>query len=248
MQAHSIALPNFAPHFHTHHDIYPGKHSRMEAAYFLRYQTYCEECNFLPREQYPTQLEMDLHDPNAQHFSTHHMDGSLVGYVRLVHPDQQGLFPFHQHNLDLFESFAPPPIYQSGEISRLIIAKKYRSRREDQDIDVQSLSEGDRRSQVRGTDRRIQVPQIMLSMYRELYGWSLSNGVNYWYAAMEPSLARVLRQMHFGFQQIGPIADYYGKVAPFLGDLRLMEQRLREKNPYLLEWLQSSSTTLIPKS
>ena len=83
-------------------------------------------------------------------------------------------------------------------------------------------------------------PQILLCLYRAMYLYSLKNGIRYWYAAMERSLARILTRMNFGFQQIGPATDYYGAVAPYVADLRFLEQQLSQKSPDLLHWMRSS--------
>ena len=86
-------------------------------------------------------------------------------------------------------------------------------------------------------------PQILLCLYRAMYAYSLKNGIRYWYAAMERSLARILTRMNFGFQQIGPATDYYGPVAPYVADLRVLEQQLGQKNPELLAWMSSKALT-----
>jgi N-acyl amino acid synthase of PEP-CTERM/exosortase system len=83
-------------------------------------------------------------------------------------------------------------------------------------------------------------PLILLSLYREMYEYSLENGIRYWYAAMERSLARALTRMGFSFRQIGPATDYYGPVAPYVADLRELETRLGEFNPGLLAWMRSA--------
>jgi N-acyl amino acid synthase of PEP-CTERM/exosortase system len=83
-------------------------------------------------------------------------------------------------------------------------------------------------------------PQILLCLYRQMYAFSLGNGIRYWYAAMERSLVRVLTRMSFSFRQIGPQTDYYGPVAPYLADLRELEVRLGQSNPALLAWMQSA--------
>jgi N-acyl amino acid synthase of PEP-CTERM/exosortase system len=71
-----------------------------------------------------------------------------------------------------------------------------------------------------------------------MYKYSIEIGVRYWYAAMERSLARSLSRMGFCFQQIGLETDYYGIVAPYIADLRELEDRVGASNPALLAWLQ----------
>lgn len=86
-------------------------------------------------------------------------------------------------------------------------------------------------------------PQILLSLYRQMYAFSLNNGIRYWYAAMERPLARALTRMNFGFRQIGPPTDYYGPVALYLADLRELETLLGERDPALLAWMRRPEAT-----
>jgi N-acyl amino acid synthase of PEP-CTERM/exosortase system len=76
-----------------------------------------------------------------------------------------------------------------------------------------------------------------------MYTYSLANGIRYWYAAMERPLARALTHMHFPFRQIGPVSDYYGKVAPYLGDLRELEAHLDKHDPALKAWMNRPDTS-----
>jgi N-acyl amino acid synthase of PEP-CTERM/exosortase system len=71
-----------------------------------------------------------------------------------------------------------------------------------------------------------------------MYAYSLAHGTRYWYAAMERSLARALGQMSFTFTQIGPLTDYYGPVALYLGDLRQLEAQVGQHNPALMAWMR----------
>lgn len=207
----------------------------MGEAYQLRFQTYCLECGFLPAADYPNQQERDAYDVHSEHFCAYNVREELVGYVRLVRADDQSTFPFQHHRLNLFDSADLPPAEESGEISRLIINHNYRRRRGDNmaGIAAEKPCLDARR------ERRVQSPQILLSLYRQMYACSLRDGIRYWYAAMEPQLARALSQMNFGFRQIGPPADYYGMVAPYVADLRDLEERIGAKNPDLMEWMRA---------
>ena len=207
----------------------------MGQAYQLRFQTYCLECGFLPEKNYPNKQEKDAYDSHSEHFCAYNSREELVGYVRLVHADEENRFPFQHHRLSLFDAVDLPPAKESGEISRLIISQNYRRRRGDNMAGVAA----EELPSESGQERRIQSPQILLSLYRQMYSLSLRDDIRYWYAAMEPSLARSLSQMNFGFRQIGPQADYYGMVAPYVADLRELEGRIGAKNPDLMDWLRA---------
>ncbi len=158
----------------------------------------------------------------------------MVGYVRLVPPDEGDEFPWQRYCTQLLPNIELPPPAQSGEISRLMVRRDYRRRRGD-------VLSGVNTSSVSGPipgERRMESPQILLSMYRQMYQHCLKKGVRYWYAAMERPLARSLQRMDFKFRQLGPETDYFGPVAPYLMDLRQMESDVGRSNPALLAWLQ----------
>jgi N-acyl amino acid synthase of PEP-CTERM/exosortase system len=73
-------------------------------------------------------------------------------------------------------------------------------------------------------------------MYREMFRHSQHAGVRYWCAAMERSLVRALNKMGFHFAQIGPQADYYGAVTPYMLDLHELLELLGDSNPRLAAW------------
>ena len=92
-------------------------------------------------------------------------------------------------------------------------------------------------------DRRHAAAQVLLDLYRQMYAYSCENGIRFWYAAMERSLARSL--MNVGFTPIGPQTDYYGPVTPYLTDLQNVESfltnmasRIADRRRALRPWLQ----------
>jgi hypothetical protein len=81
-------------------------------------------------------------------------------------------------------------------------------------------------------------------MYREMYRHSRQNGIRYWYAAMERSLARSLDKMGFRFVPIGPQVDYYGPVTPHIADLDELLERLKRENKFLAAWFNDEPIPL----
>jgi N-acyl amino acid synthase of PEP-CTERM/exosortase system len=207
----------------TGQEVQPGRDVRlMRSVYQFRYEVYCNECGFLDGQDYPDGLETDEHDAGSAHFVSFNRDEELAGYVRLVRPDAIQTFPFQNHCVTLLNGVELPPAAKAAEISRLMVRGDYRRR------------------QPTRSDLMDDSPQILLNLYRQMYEYSLANGIRYWYAAMERSLARALTRMSFSFRQIGPATDYYGPVAPYVADLRELEARLAEFNPALLSWMRST--------
>jgi N-acyl amino acid synthase of PEP-CTERM/exosortase system len=125
----------------------------------------------------------------------------------------------------------------SAEVSRLMVHPNYRRRRGDQLSGVNTGQQAALLSQ----ELRNNSPQILLSLYRQIYNFSRFNHINYWYAAMEQDLAQVLNHLDFQFEQIGLKANYFGPVAPYLADLRATQTKVGEKNPALLAWMQETT-------
>ncbi|WP_367065155.1 PEP-CTERM/exosortase system-associated acyltransferase [Oryzisolibacter sp. LB2S] len=205
----------------------------------LRYQVYCEECEFLPASDYPEQRETDEYDANSAHFAALNQTDQLVGYVRLVFPDALQAFPFQTHCVSVLDNIILPPAAQSAEISRLMVHNTYRRRQgEKPPAGMLSPDYQPRPEPPEVQEKRNPSPQILLTLYREMYHYSVKNNIRYWYAAMERSLARILTRMNFGFQQIGPFTDYYGPVAPYVADLRVLEYQLSQRDPALYAWMR----------
>lgn len=224
------------PYFAGRQLAYAPDDVALRGAFALRYSVYCLECRFLDPQVYPQGLETDGDDPNSAHFGAYNQGRELVGYVRLVSPDAHDRMPWESRCTTLREGAKLPPRAQSSEISRLMVREDYRRRRGDM---LSGVALPDTEAHA-WRDRRSTAPQILLTLYRQMYLYSLAQGIRYWYAAMERPLARSLKRLHFGFHQIGEQADYFGLVAPYLADLRELEGQLAVARPDLLGWMQGA--------
>jgi N-acyl amino acid synthase of PEP-CTERM/exosortase system len=233
-----LELAGFAPCFRSRRARFGQEDDWMHRIFELRFQVYCQECGFLSPSDYQDGREIDEYDANAVHFCAFNARDELVGYVRLVRPVASGKFPFQMHCPSLLEGVTLPDPSQCVEVSRLMVRQDYRRRRGDilAGVNMGSASPDPEH------EKRNSSPQILLSLYRQIYAYSRSAGIRYWYAAMEPSLALVLTRMNFGFRQIGPLIDYYGPVAPYLATVNETEQGLGAANPALLAWMQETDT------
>lgn len=208
----------------------------MQGAFELRFNVYCIERRYLNANDFPDGRESDAYDEGSVHFVAHNLNDELVGYVRLVPPDANDDLPFEQHGMSMY-GHARPPRHQCSEISRLMVRRDYRRRRGDTLAGSPLLD-----SEPVGPswlERRSHSPRILLSLYRQMYQYSLAHGIRFWYAAMERPLARSLQRLNFGFKQIGDVSDYFGPVAAYLADLRELEAQLERSQPDLLEWMRA---------
>ena len=226
---------------HVHRQIFrsyqgnvPGK--ILSDIFKLRYDVYCVECAFLPQDVAIEGLESDDFDDCSTHFAAYTMDESLTGTVRLVHPHLPRPFPFELH-CTTFPDFVMPPRAECGEISRLAVKRTHRRRRADSVLGIPGFSTGDAPALSAAANRRDQIsPMLILGMYREMFRHSRTRGMRYWFAAMERSLARSLARVGFDFEPIGPQADYYGAVTPYVVDLNVLAERIGHNNPALAAW------------
>lgn len=212
----------------------------------LRYEVYCAECKYLEETDYEDGLETDHLEHRSIHVVAHHSpDGEVAGTVRLVLAQDGEDFPFAEH-CSVFPDFKFPPKKESGEVSRLIVKKRFRRRSGDSMEGVSkefqekgsAISIAPLAKAITVKARRSSSPQIMLGMYREMYRYSRENGIRYWYAAMEKGLARLLDHMGFRFTPVGPETDYYGPVTTYVADLRELEVNLGSRNKFALNWFQ----------
>lgn len=207
----------------------------------FRFQVYCGECGFLDAADFPDGLERDAYDASSAHFVAASGGVSPAAYARLVLSSRCAELPMVAHGLrPEYEGIVQPAKNESAEISRLIVDAQYRRRRSDHPVGLPwELDPAPLRA-----ERRSDSSQLLLTLYRQMYTYSVDHGIRYWYAAMERCLARSLRSMGFDFRQVGPVKDYAGPVAPFVADLRELEQALSDRNPELLTWLQRRDLAL----
>jgi len=216
--------------------------------YALRYEVYCLECAFLEAENFQEGLESDDFDDCSTHFATYAEDATIVGTVRLVQPKDSQIYPFESH-CKPFEQFVLPLREQAAEISRLVVRKTYRRRRGDsmhgvsKDFQEKGSTAGIA-PRMASNEQRSNSPLLLLGMYREMYRYSRANGIRYWYAAMERSLARSLDKMGFKFVPIGPQVDYYGPVTPYMVDLNDLNACLQRENKFLAAWFNDEPISL----
>ena len=205
----------------------------------LRHDVYCIECAFLSPEDYFDGMEFDDYDDCSMHFAAYTMDESLIGTVRLVQPKAPRPFPFELH-CKTFPGFKMPPRELCGEVSRLAVKRSHRRRRADSVAGIPGLTPPNQAGDVPlnpSVERRDRTsPMLLLGMYREMYRHSRQQGVRYWFAAMERSLAFSLERMGFRFEPIGPVADYYGAVTPYMLNLSELTVKVAETNPTLAAW------------
>jgi N-acyl amino acid synthase of PEP-CTERM/exosortase system len=206
----------------------------------LRYTVYCLECKYLDASRYPTARETDEFDPHSVHFAATNERKEMVATLRLVRDSALG-FPLEQHAGTLSQDYQRLPRDKTAEISRLILAKSYRRRAND-GLYGQELGdpEKDAQAQAEASYRRSQYPLILFGLFKEMYLESVQIGLEYWVAAMEASLQRMLSRFGLGLHQVGEPMSYYGEVIPYYVSIRKLEQFVMESRPDVFQFFGAS--------
>jgi N-acyl amino acid synthase of PEP-CTERM/exosortase system len=188
-------------------------------AYRLRYQVLCleEKIPGFESARYPDGLESDEYDGAAMHsILRHRPTGEVIGTVRLILHDPQRPFPIERNMGTQFDpaliDVGALPRRQTAEISRLILARHFRSRRGE----AKSVYGADGRHDFHIPDQR-RAPQPFLGLVAAIIRMTSLQGVTHWYAGMEPSLNTSLSRYGLQLQPIGPMGNYHGLRRPYLG-------------------------------
>ena len=203
----------------------------------LRYDVYCLECRYLEASRYPDGYETDEFDPHSVHFAATNERQEMVATLRLVFDSGLG-FPLEQHASTLSPDFRHLPRDKTAEISRLILAKSYRRRAND-GLYGAELGE-DAQAQAELQYRRSQYPLILFGLFREMFVESVSIGLEYWLAAMEPGLHRMLSKFGLELKQVGDPMSYYGEVIPYFTSIEELKQLVMSNRPDVFQFFGSS--------
>jgi N-acyl-L-homoserine lactone synthetase len=182
----------------------------------LRYDVYCLERQFLDATVFPDKREFDAYDDSAVHCVAMDGEGEILGALRLVLDSPLG-FPVEDHTEALDVPMHGIPRARTAEISRLVVAKHPRPLR---------------RPRVGGSS-----PLVLFELFRQMNLESARLGLEYWLAAMEPTLHRMLRRvLGFEFVQIGGPMEYYGEVFPYMARIADIASSLRRDRPDLFKY------------
>lgn len=207
----------------------------MDDIYHLRYEVYSTECGFIKPEDHPNQRESDHYDGQSLHFAALNSYQEIIGYVRLILPGRF-IFPIEEYCPNIVIQKAALAGVKYGEISRLVISKKLRRRKNDglyyepDYIDQEANLVSQNKEYLR------RAKPLAFGLYRALYQESKRRGVTHWYSLMEKSLWLLLRVHGFNFTAIGEEVDVMGPVKPYIGKIEQIEHEIYHKNLKLFEY------------
>jgi len=203
----------------------------LEEAFKLRFQVYCRECNFINEVDYPDRTEKDKFDPLSIHFFANDPEG-IVGTARLVLDSPLG-FPLEEHCKDCeFEKDIPKK--HCAEISRLVISKHYRRRKNDGMYYSPDYADNPAAKAMAEKENLVKrIKPMTFGLFKEMYQASKRRDIRCWYVVMEKSLYLLLKIHGFEFKPIGKETDYYGPVRPYSARLEDLEKSVYHKLPNL---------------
>lgn len=229
--------------FHRNFEIVQANTPQLiDEAHQLRYQVYCAEKGYEDAERYPDQREYDEYDSRALHsLIRHRQSGMFIGVVRLVLPQFRGAdepLPIEQHcRLELEKShphLAALPRQAIGEISRFSVSKVYRRRVAEQGLIWGVCRDGEPdNTHFHPHFNRRHLPLITLGLIAAAFRMCKEHNIHYCYAAMEPTLLRLLQRIGISFQPLGMPVDYHGMRVPAYYPVSEMMPKVLRTHPEL---------------
>jgi len=201
----------------------------------IRYQVYCLETGFLPKDENPGGLETDIHDIHSeQALLIHKPTGASAGTVRIVMPDPEQPFggsPARMASKALQELGDELPLATTGEISRMSISKLFRQRVGDNLFPpVQTAPEINQIKQF----KRI-IPHITLGLMQAVFVMTMKHRLTHLCAVADPALLRAMRRLGLHFHPVGDVIEFHGKRQPVYCSLDELSARVRDEKPDVWE-------------
>ncbi|HLU91372.1 MAG TPA: PEP-CTERM/exosortase system-associated acyltransferase [Pedomonas sp.] len=191
----------------------------IAAAHRLRYEVYCEETGFLPKEEHPDGLERDEHDEHSIQSVLFYRPLNLpAGTVRVVRPKpgEEGCgLPARlaAPGLDLLPEKILP-CGRTGEISRFSIHGGFRKRQSD------GLYAAIHDPRQGGGDPRRILPHMTLGLMTSIFEIALETNLTHLCAIIDPALLRMLRMLGLRFEAVGPLVEFHGPRQPVFAPLK----------------------------
>lgn len=214
-------MPTLETIFYQNFDLIPATTSQLlDQVFKIRYDVLCLDkvVETFDREKYPDGLERDIYDERSQHYLVYHRESdTFAATVRLIYSGGSRdltAFPMVQaagHKIDTRLLSGLPP-GEVAEISRLLIRKEFRTR-----MKKEIFVEGTYEDYKKLTKAKRLVTHPIIGLLTAIMRMSSQNGIKYWFAGMEPSLDKRLRQLGLHLTPLGPMVNFHGMRRPYLG-------------------------------
>ncbi len=189
---------------------------KVAQAHRLRYDVYCEETGFEPKELNPDRQEKDPYDAHSAHaVLTHLPTDSVIGTLRIVLPipGAPGADLPARLASRMLDELPFLPKETTGEISRFTVAKKFRMRKEDTLYPAVYEDQGEKAGDV----RRV-LPHIALGLMQTVFEITLRHKLTHLCAIIDPALLRLVRRLGLEFHKVGDLIEFHGWRQPVYCD------------------------------
>jgi len=207
--------------FFENFEIIPATSPRLlDEVFKIRFDVLCLDkvVETFEKNKYPQGLEMDEFDERSQHYLVYHKESdTYAATVRLIYSGgnkELTTFPVIQAAGNKFDikSLSAMPTGEIAEISRLLIRKEFRTR-----LKKDVFTEGTYEDYKKLAREKRLVTHPIIGLLTAIMRMSSQNGIKYWFAGMEPSLDKRLRQLGLHLSPLGPMMNFHGMRRPYLG-------------------------------
>jgi|GEM_PF-3107333 len=184
----------------------------------LRYEVFCEELKRIPSRGHVAgghPVETDEFDVHSVHVLCRSVrTGESMACSRLILPGPKGLNVSSRYTISCLGDI---PHDKVGEIGRLTLSPRLRrSRSSTSVVGGEGFVEDTADGEVPKAARR-DGSTVAFGLYREIFRQMGQYGITHCFAAMEPSLARLLKRLGFPFVEAGPLkTDVQPARQPYL--------------------------------
>ena len=200
---------------------------QIKQAHRLRYDVYCEETGFEPKEDNPGKQERDPFDEHSAHaVLTHLPTNTVAGTLRIVLPvpDKPGADLPARMASSLLDELPFLPRESTGEISRFTVAREFRKRQQDTLYASVYNDEQDR-----SRDPRRILPHIALGLLQSVFEITLRHNLTHLCAVIDPALLRLVRRLGLEFHKVGDLIEFHGMRQPIYCDNREILETVHKK-------------------
>jgi len=206
----------------------------LNMSYRLRYQSFCLERLFFSKDHYPAQLEYDAFDQTSVHVGVLNARDELVGTARVVKPSSAGLPLLRHCTLFPHETVLTDPSNRVVELSRVCL-DRHSSRRPTGEAGGWSRERASVKGHSSNGHDRASTTDPLASLIKGMYQATKRMHGTHWIIAIEKALRRRIMRYGLPFRPVGPEADYYGPVAPYLMSLAELDEVIRSGKYPIIE-------------
>lgn len=212
----------------------------------LRYKIFCQETGIFDSSDYSDEQESDRYDARSLHgLLRFRQTNTYIATVRIILADvanPESRFPIEHFSIlrrNIRDANWRVPRHKLGEISRFSVLKQFRRRRGEAAMPY-GISEHWCDEDWNTLKRWY--PHVTLGLFRLIVQLSRQQGVEFWYALVEPKLLKVLARCGIYFDIIGPQVYYKGLRQPCVGYMQDVLKGIDNQRPEVLRFITESES------